>query len=1546
MYSGATAILHSCILFFVLSIIGWSRETRCCYDSKFESKAIMPEDACDKHQAPSPATTSQRGATEEATSQAGPTKADSPDHLVPTSVVAGAQLKPGAADSSKTTMPEDACDTHQASPATLEEATSQSRSTKANPLNDLVSQNTVIGFLPKLGTADSSKSMTPEDAYNKPQASPAATSQAGSTKATSFDHLVPQNTAVGDVPKLGAADSPEATMPEDACDKKQAPPAITSQRGTIKAATSQRESIKATPVDRLVPRSAAAVAVAATTLNFDDLVIGSTLLTPEDRGWVPDSLFIAISQLEVCHFMDSDFDSVGRFRPRDAGFCGLRCRHCQGHRNAGRYFPTSLVDLTHGSSRRILFHVEHCSKCPEPIRKAFVACQQQETVDRAQWRATPERERRGYTAERLRRQRCFYQRLWMRLHGEQEALEEMVREPTELGVSTEPAVNVSSPPPDSTDDAQKPSPASVGPKKNGRRPSQALSTAELIDMESIPSKFRRVSASGDEQFNVPMIACCPCKKRRLSATPGSCQNVAELACQVVGTQPRRPSTTTTRISQPQPSSLIPEHACVSPTQPRRPPATRQQILQPQPSSLIPERVCGSPAEPRRPSSTSQQIFQPLPSSLLPEHDEAEDDISDVPMPENVPSAAVATDFTQVTDVVDLVRGSAFVFPEDRGLVPDSQFIAFGQLEKCHVTPADCFGRYKPTRVVGYAGLQCQHCHGRRNSGRFFPPALYDFTHFTSRRILLHAEHCLAAPAIVRDTYLACKAGEEEEEERRYALTERVRRQRSGDRLRRQKQFFTQLWQRLHGAEGVSIKPAAPRRRSAEWHQQQQPTSGPTSTTTNEKAENLESCNRNGQNLQTRPDAGATPRASTPIENAEKATLSAPIAETALNLGPPPDLGRAVTTLLVNVLVESAENLEIPSLVGPTSTTFANAPVENVQVSETLGDKDPTLTTLVSNTPIENTQSLVSQPTTQVAPCVAVTAPSPPLSAPIDNVPRLDSDPAEEEPSHLVQVATTPDAVGSQLQEVGAGMLQQPNHVLGPLHFGQTFVPNFVQQSIPGPAVAYLVCPDPSMVVNATTWQLPSLAPAANGTCVYVLAPISVVPNVVGGFVPAPGVAMSQTIPVAPTSSTPSMPENGEYQPGSIDPSVYYNGNSTPAIVQSQAVHPNDAANTNDHSHQNSQRVEQASYMVQCLPPMPIHREHQQGNGFIDPSVYYNDSTPATAQSQEVQTNDTAPRYATADDHQPPEQVEHPRQPVLYQQCLPPRPLNREHQPGAIDPSVCYNNSKPVTEQSPAFPAADATPRYTNTDSHSHQNSGQVEQPPHMVLHHQDAFDGNQHASSAVSPTGASCSYSSPRGSMSASQEAVAVAPFPETPQLPQYQPQPLPPAQQYGFASSPQTSYPTGTTLPFTVYCDYPEQQWVISPPNAYILVAQQPNGLAMLSGGEQGVTASAPRPIYVQQLQPLSQGFLSGAALPPASSQGNVVCVNGLAQSSWFFLRHLVGDVAQYKKFLAGKTSHIEVSRASRYFHGINAVMLLPGKRINGRLKISSLETYFDMIA
>jgi hypothetical protein len=1475
----------------VLSIIGWSRETRCCFDSKFESKAIMPEDACDKHQAPSPATTPQHGTMEEATSQAGSTKANSPDDLVPTSVVAGAQLKPGAADSSKTTMPEDACDAHQASPATLEEDTSQSRSTKANPLDDLVSQNTAMGFLPKLGAADSSKSMTPEDACNKPQASPAATCQAGSTKAKSLDHLVLQNTSVGAVPKLGASDSSKATMPEDACDKKQAPLATTSQRGTIKAATSQRESIKATPVDPLVPRSAAVVAVAATTLNFDDLVIGSTLLTPEDRGWVPDSIFIAISQLEVCHFMDSGFDSVGRFRPRDAGFCGLRCRHCQGHRNAGRYFPTSLVDLTHGSSRRILFHVEHCSKCPEPIRKAFVACQQQETVDRAQWRATPERERRGYTAERLRRQRCFYQRLWMRLHGEQEALEEMVREPTELGVSTEPVDNVSSSPPDSTDDAQKPSPASVGPKKNGRRPSQALSTTESIDMECVPTKFRRVSASGDEQFNIPMIACCPCKKRRLSATPGACQNVAELACQVVGgspAQPLRPLTTTTRIFQPQPSSLIPEHVCVSPTQPRRPSATRQQIFQPQPSSLIPERVCGSPAETRRPSSTSQQIFQPLPSSLFPEHDEAEDDISDAPMPENVPSAAVATDFTQVTDVVDLVRGSAFVFPEDRGLVPDSQFIAFGQLEKCYVTPADCFGRYKPTRVVGYAGLQCQHCHGRRNSGRFFPPALYDFTHFTSRRILLHAEHCLAAPAVVRDTYLACKAREEEEEERRYALTERVRRQRSGDRLRRQKQFFTQLWQRLHGAEGVSIKPAAPRRRSAEWHQQQQqqqqPTSGPTSTTTNETAENLEACNTNGQNLQTRPDAGPTPRASTPIENAEKSTLSVPLTETTLNLGPPPDLGRAVTTPLVNALVESAENLETPSLVGPTSTTTANAPVENVQVPETLRDKAPTLTTLVANTPIENTQSLVSQPTPQLAPCVAVTTPSPPLSAPIDNARRLGSDPVEEEPSHLVQVATTPDAVGSQLQEVGAGMLQQPNHALGPLHFGQTFVPNFVQQSIPGPAVAYLVCPDPSVAVNATTWQLPSLAPAANGACIYVLAPVSVVPNVVGGFVSAPGVAMSQTIPVAPTSSSPSTPENSEYQPGSIDPSVYYNddSNDTPAIVQSQAAHPNDAtppyAITNEHSHQNSQLVEQASYIVQCLPPMPVYREHQQS--FIDRSVYYNDSTPATPQSQAVQTNDTAPQYAKAGDHQNPEQVEQPRHPVLHQQCLPPKPLNREHQSGAIDPSVYYNSSRPATVQTPAFPAADATPRYTETENHSHPNSEQVEQPPHMVLHHQNTFDGNQHTSSAVSPTGASCSYSSPRGSMSASQEAVDVAPFPEPPQLPQYQPQPLPPAQQYGFSSSPQTSYSTGATLPFTVYCDYPQQQWAISPSNAYILVAQQPNGPATLSGGEQGVTDSVPRPIYVQQLQPLSQGSLGGTGLPPASSQGNVVCVDGSAQS------------------------------------------------------------------
>ena len=62
---------------------------------------------------------------------------------------------------------------------------------------------------------------------------------------------------------------------------------------------------------------------------LEQLVIGSTLLTMEDRDLVPDYIFLSMAQLIPNQLIAED--RIGAYRFRPVGFQGLCCRYCHGY---------------------------------------------------------------------------------------------------------------------------------------------------------------------------------------------------------------------------------------------------------------------------------------------------------------------------------------------------------------------------------------------------------------------------------------------------------------------------------------------------------------------------------------------------------------------------------------------------------------------------------------------------------------------------------------------------------------------------------------------------------------------------------------------------------------------------------------------------------------------------------------------------------------------------------------------------------------------------------------------------------------------------------------------------------------------------------------------------------------------------------------------------------------------------------------------------------------------------------------------------------------
>ena len=117
-----------------------------------------------------------------------------------------------------------------------------------------------------------------------------------------------------------------------------------------------------------------------------------------------------MAQMRPCKLAQAD--RVGCYKTREIGFVGMCCLHCGGQPGFGRYYPNSVRSLAQTTtSQTILKHVgSKCRFAPPHIREAINELQRQQAA------------REGMSTGRPRygSRKIFFQRVWARLHGEQE----------------------------------------------------------------------------------------------------------------------------------------------------------------------------------------------------------------------------------------------------------------------------------------------------------------------------------------------------------------------------------------------------------------------------------------------------------------------------------------------------------------------------------------------------------------------------------------------------------------------------------------------------------------------------------------------------------------------------------------------------------------------------------------------------------------------------------------------------------------------------------------------------------------------------------------------------------------------------------------------------------------------------------------------------------------------------------------------------------------------------------------------------------------------
>ena len=125
-----------------------------------------------------------------------------------------------------------------------------------------------------------------------------------------------------------------------------------------------------------------------------------------------------------------------------------------------------------------------------------------------------------------------------------------------------------------------------------------------------------------------------------------------------------------------------------------------------------------------------------------------------------------------------------VSPGDKDLVTGYLFLLMDQMQLCQFTEEDREGGRSKVKncQVGFHGMECKHCHGKAGFGRYFPSSINALALANSdRNIYNHLRKCRRCPEPIQ--------------ERLKNLRPESFKNKRGSR----KQFFTHIWERMHGS---------------------------------------------------------------------------------------------------------------------------------------------------------------------------------------------------------------------------------------------------------------------------------------------------------------------------------------------------------------------------------------------------------------------------------------------------------------------------------------------------------------------------------------------------------------------------------------------------------------------------------------------------------------------------------------------------------------------------------------------------------------------------
>jgi hypothetical protein len=155
-----------------------------------------------------------------------------------------------------------------------------------------------------------------------------------------------------------------------------------------------------------------------------------------------------------------------------------------------------------------------------------------------------------------------------------------------------------------------------------------------------------------------------------------------------------------------------------------------------------------------------------------------------------PGSQVNMDLSNVSLEIDsLLEQSTLVKAEDKGLVSDGFLAVFCLLKSCTLTEADKKGWYRD-REIGFPGLCCKFCSGRKTSGRYFPKGGPFFLRSSKHAIIRHLETCETCPDEIKKKIYALHKIDEERVG--WKVNEATQ-------LGSGKQFYERLWRRYAGS---------------------------------------------------------------------------------------------------------------------------------------------------------------------------------------------------------------------------------------------------------------------------------------------------------------------------------------------------------------------------------------------------------------------------------------------------------------------------------------------------------------------------------------------------------------------------------------------------------------------------------------------------------------------------------------------------------------------------------------------------------------------------